>query len=317
MIVDYLTFTFAEEHENKLADLVKKVDPGAVAVETKSGYAEYWSLWGSGWLKWGHRGDVLAHLSLPGSALVLYRESVGDIGTLIVTIGDAGGRCTRVDFAFDWEVEASSVIGQMVESITEGNFTSRWKLDNARSCQRIQSLRAAGYTLYLGSPQSDCRLRIYDKAAEQNVERPWLRVEFQIRKERADAAICLLTAGAEEAVEYVKMVILGYIDIKEPKEGTTFKYDWPTADWWIDMWGMQKGRLTLGSEMPTEDDSRAWFEKLGPSLAILLEIDGGDLGWLFDAIKQGRKPVRQGGRWRAVHEAKLKAWLRARAVGTS
>jgi hypothetical protein len=49
MIVDYLTFTFVKEHEDKLADLVKKIDPGAVAVETKSGYAEYWSLWGSGW----------------------------------------------------------------------------------------------------------------------------------------------------------------------------------------------------------------------------------------------------------------------------
>jgi hypothetical protein len=208
------------------------------------------------------------------------------------------------------------MIGRMLESIREGNYSSRWNLDNARSCQHIESVRAAGRTLYLGSPQSDCRLRVYDKAAEQKVERPWLRVEFQIRKERADAAICLLTAGAEEAVEYVKMVILGYIDFKEPEAGDSNKWRWPTVDWWAEMWGTQKGRLTLGSEMPTEDDSRAWFEKLGPSLAILLELDGGDLGWFFDAIKQGRKPVRQGGRWRAVHEAKLKAWSRARAAGT-
>jgi hypothetical protein len=154
-------------------------------------------------------------------------------------------------------------------------------------------------------------MRIYDKAAEQGVEESWLRAEFQVRKERADAAICLLTVGAEKAVEYIKMLILGYIDIKEPKVGTTFKYDWPTADWWVEMWGAQKGRIRLGSEMPTEDDSRAWFERLGPSLAILLELDGGSLGWFFDTVQNGRKPVKQGGRWRAVHEAKLKAWLRA------
>jgi hypothetical protein len=83
MIVDYLTFTFAEEHEDKLADLIKKIDPDAAAVETKSGYTEYWTPWGSGWLKWGHRGKVLAHLSLSGSALALYRKSGGDVGTPI------------------------------------------------------------------------------------------------------------------------------------------------------------------------------------------------------------------------------------------
>jgi hypothetical protein len=63
MMVDYLTFTFAKEHEDKLADLVKKIDPSAVAVETKSGYTEYWSLWSSGWLKWGHPGEAVARLS--------------------------------------------------------------------------------------------------------------------------------------------------------------------------------------------------------------------------------------------------------------
>ena len=39
MIVDYLTFTFAEERENKLPGLVKRIDPGAVSLESKSGYA--------------------------------------------------------------------------------------------------------------------------------------------------------------------------------------------------------------------------------------------------------------------------------------
>lgn len=73
---------------------------------------------------------------------------------------------------------------------------------------RFLSVLGRGYTLYFGSPQSDCRLVVYDKAAEQKEDTPRLRAEFRIRKERADAAICLLTAGAEEAVEYVKMADL-------------------------------------------------------------------------------------------------------------
>ena len=266
-------------------------------------------------MKWDHRGEMLARLSLPGGALALHRENGGTVDELIIMIGEAGGRFTRVDVAFDWEIEATPVIDQMVESIQKGEYTSRWQLENARSCVRTRALRAPGDTLYLGSPQTDCRLRVYDKAAERGVEGPWLRAEFQVRKERADAAICLLTVPDEEAVDYFKCLILGYIDIKEPHESDTNKRRWPTADWWADMWGRQKGRITLGSKMPTEDQLRSWLEKLGPSLAILLEIDGGDLGWFFDTVKAGRKPVDQGGRWRAVHQAKLKAWLEAREAG--
>jgi hypothetical protein len=315
MIVDYLTYTFVEEHEGNLSGLAKAIDPGAVALETRTGYAHDWSLWGSGRLKWGHRGEAIARLSLPGSALALHRESGGDVGSLVILIGEAGGRCTRVDFAFDWMVEAPAVINRIVESLKQGAYTSRWQLENSRSCTIYKSVLNSGYTLYLGSPQSACRLVFYDKAAERGEDTPRLRAELRIRKERADAAICLLTAGAEEAVEYVKMLILGYIDIKDPQASDSNKRRWPTADWWAEMWGTQKGRITLGSKMPTEDQLRGWLEKLGPSLAILLEIDGGDLAWFFDTVKAGRKPVEQGGRWRAVHQAKLKAWLEAREAG--
>ena len=37
MIVDYPTFTFVEEHEDKLPGLVKKIDPGAVRLKAKTG----------------------------------------------------------------------------------------------------------------------------------------------------------------------------------------------------------------------------------------------------------------------------------------
>jgi hypothetical protein len=72
--------------------LVRKIDPGAVPLETKTGYTEDWSLWGSGRLKWGHQGEMVARLSLSGSALALFRESGGDVTSLIVAIGDACGR---------------------------------------------------------------------------------------------------------------------------------------------------------------------------------------------------------------------------------
>ena len=89
MIVDYLTFTFAKENEKKLSGLVEGIDAGAVPLETKNGYTEDWCLWGKGRLKWRHQGEMLARLSLPGSALALFRESGGNVSSLVITIGDA------------------------------------------------------------------------------------------------------------------------------------------------------------------------------------------------------------------------------------
>lgn len=107
MIVDFLTATFGESDEAFLPKLTKNIDPGAVKLETRHSYAEDWALWGTGRLKWDHRGEMLARLSLPGSALALYRESGGTINDLIVMTGEAGAHFTRVDLAFDWEIEAT------------------------------------------------------------------------------------------------------------------------------------------------------------------------------------------------------------------
>ena len=39
--------------------------------------------------------------------------------------------------------------------------------------------------IYFGSPRSDRRLRIYNKAKEQGLDTPWVRFEFQLRNDNA------------------------------------------------------------------------------------------------------------------------------------
>lgn len=46
-----------------------------------------------------------------------------------------------------------------------------------------------GCTMYYGSPQSEIRIRIYDKAAEQRIEDHWVRVETVLRNEKAVIAL--------------------------------------------------------------------------------------------------------------------------------
>jgi hypothetical protein len=104
MIVGYLTLTSAEEYEYNLPDLAKAIDPGSVALETRTSYAHDWSLWGNYCLKWGHRGEAVARLLLPGSTLALHRESGGNIGSLVILIGEAGGRSTRPSSRRGWKL---------------------------------------------------------------------------------------------------------------------------------------------------------------------------------------------------------------------
>ena len=138
MIVDFLTATFGESDEVFLPGLAKKIDPGAVKLETRHGFAEDWALWSTDRLKWDHKGEMLARLCLPGSALALFRENGGTMDDLIVMTGESSAHFTWVDLAFDWHIEAMPLIDRMVENVHAGNYVSRWRLENPRSCVRTK-----------------------------------------------------------------------------------------------------------------------------------------------------------------------------------
>jgi DNA relaxase NicK len=63
---------------------------------------------------------------------------------------------------------------------------------------RIAPVRGRGHTLYVGSPRSDKRLRIYNKSAESGEtpgEGEYVRVELQLRDDYAERAFTALRGG--------------------------------------------------------------------------------------------------------------------------
>lgn len=313
MIVDYLTWTVQKDKEDGLKELVRTLDPGAVAIDPVRGYSENYVIWGKGFVRWANISpDVSARISIGGQALAIYAGGGGNVFNLLSLVGDKGGICTRIDLAFDWPVDASSVIEKIIGSLKKHEYVSRWKLENRNSLLRMYHPLSEGDSLYLGSKSSDSRLLFYDKAAERGEEEPRLRAEFRVRREQAQAIVEYLMLKREGSVEFIKGLILGYIDIKEAgNDSNNSRLE--TSEWWKEMWGSQKNSLRLGSDMPTEDDCRAWFEKLGPTVAILLDLDGGDLSrFISNVVSIGKTPIAKGGRWRPLHDAKLKAWRRAR-----
>lgn len=80
----------------------------------------------------------------------------------------------------------------------------------------VREVNAEGMTLYIGSPSSRCRLRVYNKTAESGLVAPdgrnLLRVEVQTRDRYADQAFAQVRAGNADLL--IDGVILKMVDHK-------------------------------------------------------------------------------------------------------
>jgi hypothetical protein len=302
VIVDYLTATFpGSVGRDHLGELAHYLDPGCVELENDRGFL----IGGDGRLLYAVEGRA-ARLSLGGSALGVLRES-GSVSfpELVRRVWSFDGSITRVDWAFDFDVPAEPVIDRLKDAIKAGEYTSRWRLDGSRSCVDISSVLGAGRTLSFGSPASDFRLRVYDKAAERGLDdRDWLRFEFQCRKERADEFV-RLALDADDPVSFVRSVLLGYLDVKRAGVDSN-KRRWDTADWWLSLWGDVKVRVTLGSEIVALDRVIAWVDRISPSLALVADAAGGrdPMGWWDQWYFNGRSRYKRS----SVHLARAGVW---------
>jgi len=82
---------------------------------------------------------------------------------------------------------------------------------------RMVNLNEPGATLYVGAPKSRCRLRIYNKTAQQGEQRvngmEKLRIELQLRDDYADRCLLNMFAGTGDMFfrHYVFKMTDGYI----------------------------------------------------------------------------------------------------------
>ena len=160
-----------------------------------------------------------------------------------------------------------------------------------------------GNTIYFGSSSSSTLCRMYDKAAEQGVEGHWVRVEFQFRRKNAGSAI-------EKVVNEGESGILGlfrsYIDFKAGDPGDSNVTRQPTAPWWLQfLRSAEKSGLGLPAVKRTIEEIRDWFRRsIAPSLALLIEADGGCVDWLYEMIRDGRRRIPPH-RWALLESAAL------------
>lgn len=86
-----------------------------------------------------------------------------------------------------------------------------------------------GCTIYHGSQQSNMLIRIYDKAAEKNIDGHWVRVEMQMRDEIATGFLSGMPAEGLGA--HACGVLNNYLRYVDPDEGKNMSR-WPMTAYW-------------------------------------------------------------------------------------
>jgi hypothetical protein len=133
-----------------------------------------------------------------------------------------------------------------------------------------------GITIYHGSPQSDVRFRIYDKAKEKGVDEHWIRFEMQLRNKNAYHFINKLLL--QSVGEIFCGVINNYLRYVTPSAGgSDRKRRWPTAPYW-EQFIRTAEKITLyeapGIEYNLDKLERYALDQAGSAVATSIEIWG-------------------------------------------
>lgn len=186
-------------------------------------------------------------------------------------------KITRLDVAYD---DHSGVldIGELCADTLSGKFISRFN-----DWQVIQGSKGCSVTH--GSMKSDIFIRIYDKAAERGLTdgSHWIRVEIQMRKERA-MKFAYLT---EPIGVRFSGVLLNYLRYVEPDGLDSNKWRWPLLSYWADLIETSY-KISLFEKPGTEYNlfhlENFVVKQAGNAIDAYIQING--LDNLVDSIKK-------------------------------
>jgi len=189
---------------------------------------------------------------------------------LIKRLYRQNAKFTRLDIALDIKNGEFS-ISKLVEQYEAGNAKTL-----ARKGFVIKNIGETGQTLYIGKRGSRKLLRVYDKAAQLELNGDWVRIELELRKDAANKAVKSLLIDCQWTNTIPKL-IKGFVDFPESR------------DWQI-VTGKNAIKITAPTE--TESQTRKWLlETCAPSIARLF-IEG-DRNILNDVLNRSSDLIRK------------------------
>ena len=185
---------------------------------------------------------------------------------------DAEANVSRIDIACDDRegvLDMEEIIDKVQSNALNSRMTKRSVVVSYDGTQR------GGSTVYIGAPSSDFRVRIYDKALEEGIDGPWVRVELVMRHKNANAFVEQLLDSASVG-KLAAQVINDKFSFIELDDSNISRCT--VCGWWLKFVD-ELGEVRLVARCVIQHSVERienWVEsQVGPSLAILLRT----LGW--------------------------------------
>ena len=250
------------------------------------------------------RAPLEVHVDLSGGIVAPW--PTGKVRTVLQWILKQDGHLTRLDCAFD-DRNSCVPLSTIRQAIEVGQCVTRADRMQRISSSSIHKATPSGETLYLGSPQSQTLLRIYDKRLESQSKaaRGLAGVRHPVgvgveKGSRPGLWTGPVLPGGNRLARIHGGVLRGYVDFRATTrdEEDEFRYRAPLLDWWLLLTdGFKKGRLVVGEGRADVTQG----ETLGESVrgarcwpSSVRQIPVGQPGWR-------NKSSRARTRWKAPH----------------
>lgn len=196
---------------------------------------------------------------------------------------------TRVDLAIDDIGCKYYSCDDIVHLIENRQLISKFRGYDNKVPRSIHDGTKLGHTVYLGSGQSEIKLRIYDKRLEQLQKHDtdcgyeWVRWELELKRQRANQAVILLIT--HKSLSEVCIGILShYLRFIIPDNENKSRCS--TEPIWLEFINaMKRMPLYIRSAPKNIDDTKRWVDEcVGASLCAIIEHDGGSLDFIYDNL---------------------------------
>lgn len=201
------------------------------------------------------RQDMGIHVIYSGKSLKGIKKvyDLGEFEILKYHI-DSGDSVTRIDIALDF----------MNCGVSVADFQWAWErklaVTRLRAASVVLDLEGEGHTLYIGSTKTRKKLvKVYNKAAEQNLKGDWTRVEIQIMGKPA-TSLSKIAVESSDPKSFLMYAIKGVIHF-------------PTVACWTDIFDNVEA-VKIGSIDNKGAKTREWLEKqVFPALVKEIKLD--------------------------------------------
>lgn len=201
---------------------------------------------------------------------------------------------SRLDLACD-DRQGYLNMETLVEKVRLNEINSR--ISKRTVMQQFDGLERSGSTVYLGSPSSEFRVRIYDKALEQETpDTHWIRVEMVLRSKHACSFVQQFNES-DRVGQLAAQIANGKFSFIEKDDSNISRCT--VCSWWLDFLNELEALKLVSREITKHSVDRVcdWVElQVSPSLAIILETFG--FGKIFELALAGKD--RLSGAQRAV-----------------